>query len=338
MARSGTLALWLTSVWRRRGLAAWLMSPLALLYCALAAIRRKAYETGWLSVSEMPVPVIVVGNITVGGTGKTPLVIGLVENLARGGWCPGVVSRGYGGRASSWPRAVAADSDPQLVGDEPVIIARRANCPVMVGPDRVQAARALIEQGCNVVIADDGLQHYRLGRTIEIAVVDAVRRSGNGFCLPAGPLREPASRLDTVDMVVCNGTGARPGEYAMRLVLDRPVRLTSPDQVVDFDALQSRPVHAVAGIGNPQRFFADLVRCGLALHEHPYPDHWRFQSTDFDYEDGATILMTEKDAVKCLKFADERMWFVPASAQVDDAFFTRLLEMIPETHDRPKTA
>ena len=233
---------------------------------------------------------------------------------------------------------VTADSDPDRVGDEPVVIARRAGCPVMVGPDRVQAAGALIETGCDLVIADDGLQHYRLGRRVEIAVVDGMRRKGNGFCLPAGPLREPGSRLRSVDMVVCHGAGAEPGEHAMRLSMGDPVSLTDPHRVLAFDTLRAQPVHAVAGVGNPRRFFCELTRRGLVLREHAYPDHWRYRSEDFDYGDRDPILMTEKDAVKCMKIADERMWFVPASAEVDDAFFTRLLELVPETHDRPKTA
>lgn len=221
-------------------------------------LRRQAYRQGWWRSVRMPVPVIVVGNITAGGSGKTPLVIWLAEWLQANGWRPGIVSRGYGGLAAHWPQPVRADSDPRLVGDEPVLTVQRTACPMMVGPDRVAAARALLqEHDCNIIISDDGMQHYCLQRDIEIAVLDGSRRLGNGFCLPAGPLREPASRLAEVDLRVANGV-AKECEQQMLLQPQVVQRLHDGDsQSLEF--FRGQTVHAVAGIGNPARFFSAIA-------------------------------------------------------------------------------
>lgn len=305
-----------------------LLAPLGWLYCAVSEARRWAYGAGLLPVSDVGVPVLVVGNVTVGGTGKTPLVIWLVERLRAAGWNPGVVSRGYGGRARSWPQAVAPDSDPQQVGDEPVLLARRCRCPISVGPNRVQAARNLVEQGgCDIIVADDGLQHFALARDLEIAVVDGGRRFGNGRCLPAGPLRERTRRLQDVDFVVSNGAAARL-EYAMQLQGDNAVGLKNPDERQALSAFVHRPVHAVAGIGNPRRFFSHLRRFGLQLIEHPFADHHQFSADDLTFKDGLPVLMTEKDAVKCGAFATARHWQVPVSAVLDPKLEGRVLDLL----------
>jgi tetraacyldisaccharide 4'-kinase len=302
--------------------------PLSWLFCAVAILRRWSYGMGLLKVHRLPVPVVVVGNISVGGTGKTPLVAWLVAYLKQQGYRPGIVSRGYGGGANHWPQQVRPDSDPRMVGDEAILLARRSNCPMSVGPDRVAAANALLEYtDCDFIVSDDGMQHYALGRDMEIAVVDGVRRFGNGHCLPAGPLREPQSRLKTVDMVITNGVaGVR--EYSMKLEPDMLWNLPSPQVHKPLSAFRGKTVHAVAGIGNPQRFFTQLGESGIDVIEHPFPDHHPFKAADIQFDDGLPVLMTEKDAVKCFDFAQERHWCVPVQAQIDDRFiqvFERLL-------------
>lgn len=255
--------------WYRGSIWMYLLWPLAGLFCLLAGVRRMAYQRGWLKVWQPPVPLIVVGNITVGGSGKTPLVLWLAEYLRGQGYRPGLVSRGYGGRATSWPQHVTADADPLVVGDEAVLLARRSACPMVVGPDRVAAVQCLLsEYNVDIVIADDGMQHYRLGRTLEIAVLDGERRLGNGWCLPAGPLRERAERLDAVDLIVVNGQG-REGEWSMTLE-SSALQPLAQGEGMPLSALMGETVHAVAGIGHPQRFFDSLRRAGLQPWEHPF--------------------------------------------------------------------
>jgi len=291
--------------------------PVSGLYCSLVALRRLAYRAGILRSHKLPVPVIIVGNITVGGTGKTPLVIWLVETLRDMGHRPGVVSRGYGAKAGVWPQLVDTDSDPGAVGDEPVMIARRAACPVAVAPRRVTAARKLIaDYACDVIVCDDGLQHYALNRDVEIAVIDGERRLGNGRCLPAGPLRETASRLRSVDITVINGP-AFSGECGMRLVGTSAQSLRDPEVRRDLVEWQGCAVHGVAGIGNPGRFFTHLREQGLTVMEHAFPDHHSFQALDLQFGDDLPVIMTEKDAVKCRAFAGPTDWYVPVSARVD---------------------
>ena len=305
-----------------------LLWPLSLLFGLVARVRRLLYLHGLRQSEAVPVPLIVVGNISVGGAGKTPLVMRLVELLREAGYQPGVISRGYGGQSAQWPRQVMADSDPHQVGDEPVLLARRCRCPVVVGPDRVAAARALLDTyGCNVILSDDGLQHYHLRRDLEIAVVDGFRRLGNGACLPAGPLREPPSRLRAVDFVVGNGA-ARGGEYLMSLRGDRAVDLTDPGISVTLAGFSQSTVHAVAGIGDPGRFFDQLRHARLRILEHPFPDHHAFRPEDLHFPQDLPVLMTEKDAVKCLAFAPEGCWYVPVSARLEPAFEEDLLKRL----------
>jgi tetraacyldisaccharide 4'-kinase len=303
--------------------------PLSAAFAAGVWVRRRAYRSGLLRARSLPVPVIVIGNISVGGTGKTPLAIWVCKFLKAHGFHPGVVSRGYGGHARSWPQQVRPDSDAFMVGDEPLVIARHWGGPVAVGPDRHACASALLQHHhCDVIISDDGLQHYRLKRDIEIAVVDGVRRHGNGHCLPAGPLREPVSRLKSVDMVVTNGIAGR-GEFAMKYqtMTMRPVR-------GDFGAAsppapaQGLQVHAVAGTGNPDAFFDSLRTRGFRVHRHPFPDHHRYHMRDICFNDGLPVIMTEKDAVKCSHFAGPEHWFEPIEAELPAVFGHRLLELL----------
>lgn len=302
--------------------------PLAWLFCVLVTVRRKLYHVGIIRTQKLSVPVVIVGNICVGGSGKTPLVIWIVERLKKAGFAPGIVSRGYGGKAKIWPQKVRPDGDPETVGDEPVLLARRCKCPMAVGPDRVAAAQELIQhEHCDILVSDDGLQHYRLGRDVEIAVVDGIRRNGNGRCLPAGPLREPSKRLHSVDFVVTNGIAGH-GEIAMTVSGDRAVSLANPDQHCPLLDFKGRQVYAVAGIGNPCRFHELLARNGINYIEQSFPDHHRFQAQDFLNLDPLPILMTEKDAVKCSRLGLEHAWFVPVQSSLKEGFEQQLLEAV----------
>lgn len=310
--------------WYRKSPWLWLLWPIAALFCLLAVLRRRLYQQGVLRSVRLPVPVIVAGNITVGGSGKTPLVLCLADYLRQEGYRPGLVSRGYGGNAETWPQPVSAQSDPAMVGDEAVLLVRRSGCPMVVGPDRVAAARRLLQtEAVDVIISDDGMQHYRLQRDIEIAVIDGERRLANGLCLPAGPLREPASRLADVDFVVCNGL-AQSGEWGLSLDGDVALQLAGAGRC-DLSEFADSPVHAVAGIGNPERFFGFLRKKGLEVIGHAFPDHHPFVQDELNFSDDYPVLMTEKDAVKYLKHAGERHWFVPVSASLPEGFGRKLL-------------
>ena len=314
--------------WQRLGPLAIVLFPLSLIFRAVVAMRRAAYRLGLARQRRAGCPVIVVGNITVGGSGKTPLVIWLSEWLRDQGLHPGIVSRGYGGRARHWPQQVRADSDPRTVGDEAVLLAQRRGCPVCVGPDRPAAIEALLEHtDCNIVISDDGLQHFAMARDIEIAVVDGERRFGNGLMLPAGPLREPVSRLNSVDFVITNGKAAR-GEHAMRLRRPVLVPLSGEGEVRDIEQFQGVRVRAIAGIGNPERFFGMLRRFGLEVDARPFPDHHDFKAVELHFDDALPLLMTEKDAVKCRRIVTGDVWVVRVEAQPDAPFVHRLSKTI----------
>ena len=299
-----------------------LLAPAALAFRAATNVRRSLYRHGLLRIERLPVPVIVVGNITVGGSGKTPLTIALATELAGRGWHPGIVSRGYRGTSRA-PRAVGADDDDdaEVVGDEPLLLAR-TGLPVWIGADRPAAARKLLaaHPDRDLIIADDGLQHYALARDIEIAVIDASRGLGNGLPLPAGPLREPAARLGAVDAIVnLGGTGDARREFAMTLTGERFVRVNDSSVSTGAAPFRSGEVHAIAGIGDPSRFFAQLSALGIAAHCHPFPDHHRYVAADLALPGATAILMTEKDAVKCERFADDRCWALPVRATVEPA-------------------
>lgn len=323
-----TLAERIERAWyRKRTGALLLLWPLEGLYRLLSALRKR-----WLIKKAIPqlTPVIVVGNISLGGTGKTPLVIAVVRWLQSQGYKPGVISRGYGGQSAYYPFPVTDSALAQQVGDEPLLIARAAKCPVVVGPDRV-AALDFIERhyGCNIVVSDDGLQHYALARDIEIIVVDGMRGMGNGHCLPVGPLREPTSRLREADLVVVNGeTDQHWGGHAsvMRLEPGKLVNLVTGEKRLPEDF--PKRVRAVAGIGNPKRFYTTLVEFGLRPVPERFPDHHAFTAQDLDFGDALPIVMTEKDAVKCRAFAHENMWMLPVTAALPAAFFVALDEKI----------
>jgi tetraacyldisaccharide 4'-kinase len=302
------------------------LRSLALLFAGTVALRAWLYRRGLLRTHRLRVPVIVVGNLVAGGSGKTPLTIALARGLAAQGWRPGIVSRGYG-RRSRDPVRAGAGVPPEVCGDEPLLIARQTGLPVFVDSDRVAAARRLVAEGCNLIIADDGLQHRRLGRDIEIEVIDGERRHGNGRLIPAGPLREPAGRR--VDLRVANGGTAGEGEWPMRLVLGQaePLEGGAPRPLASF---AGAPVHAVAGIGNPGRFFASLRELGLAPIEHAFPDHHAFMREDLRFTPAHPLLMTEKDAVKCVDFPLAGAYAVPVRAELPAGFFAQLHERLAD--------
>jgi tetraacyldisaccharide 4'-kinase len=323
--------LWFVGHWYTRSPWLLLLIPLSLLYRVVIALRRAMYHSGLLKTHRLPVPVIVVGNLVVGGTGKTPLVAWLACYLGQAGYRPGLVARGYGGMASQWPQQVVPDSDPAMVGDEAVMLCRQTGCSMAVGPDRVAAARALLEHSdCDLILSDDGLQHYALQRDIEIAVIDGVLRFGNGLCLPAGPLREPVKRLEQVDLVVANGPGG-PGEYpmGMRLTVVHPLQGGGPQR--DLDSFHGQSIHAIAGIGNPERFFAALRRAGLRPEEHVFPDHHSFTPDDLMFGDDRPVIMTEKDAVKCHGFVVDNCWYAPVTIEMPWEFAGRVTTLLTDT-------
>ncbi|SNR66199.1 lipid-A-disaccharide kinase [Methylobacillus rhizosphaerae] len=317
---------WMEHQWYHR--TAWqiILRPFAWIFWLLMIVRRLAYRVGLLKSRRLPVPVIIVGNIHVGGTGKTPFVIWLVQQLRQNGWYPGVVSRGYGGSALH-TQQVKQDSTPEVVGDEPVLLVQRTNVPLYIGRKRSRAARYLLRDypECNLIISDDGLQHYALKRDIEIAIVDGERMLGNGQLLPAGPLRETSARLKEVDAVVFNGGPPAADSYLMHLVPDTLRQVSYPESKMDISALVGKRVHAVAGIGNPQRFFGQLESMGLIVEAHAFPDHHIYSEADFQFAKDEIVLMTEKDAVKCTGFARDQWWFMPITAEIDRALAEKIL-------------
>jgi tetraacyldisaccharide 4'-kinase len=303
------------------------LRPAAALFSLLVSLRRVAYRLGWLSSRHPGVPVVVVGNLTVGGTGKTPVVIWLAQHMREAGLRVGIVLRGYGVRVRS-PRLVSPLDDASSVGDEAMLLAKATGCAVAVGADRVAAAALLADAGCDLVVADDGLQHLALRHDLAIVVVDGERGFGNGALLPAGPMREPARRLAQVDFVVVQGEDRRhvAPAGALRLTL-LPHSLTSVDGQHErsLDSLRSQQLHAVAGIGNPGRFFAQLRALGAQPVEHAFADHHRYRAADLAFDDDHLIVMTAKDAVKCRAFATARMWCLNVSATLPAADAGRLL-------------
>jgi len=323
---------WIEPHWQNFTPVSAALCPFSLLFGAAAGARRAAYGAGLIPCVKLPVPVIVSGNITAGGTGKTPLALWLAAYLRARGRTPGIVCRGYGGRSSA-PQRVLPDSDPYKCGDEAVMLARRSGCEVWAGVDRVAVARSLLaaRPACNVLISDDGLQHYALARDVELCVVDAARGFGNGWLLPAGPLRERPSRLETVDAVVVNAGDGNTLHPSIALIPVRKARFTmklegrefrnilNPEHRVGPGHFRGRRVHAVAGIGNPERFFSHLQGLGLEFTAHSFPDHYRFAATDLAYPGAEAVLMTEKDAVKCRRFAAQTHWELPVDAVPDSA-------------------
>jgi tetraacyldisaccharide 4'-kinase len=299
------------------------MRALAPVYRMLSAAVRLSWSSGLRKPRRLRVPIIVVGNITAGGTGKTPVVLALIGALRERGWKPGVVSRGYGGSATA-PTLLDESPDPAVVGDEPSLIRCRSAVPVAIGRNRVDAARLLLDAGVDVILADDGLQNPSLARDIEICVIDGERRLGNGKLLPAGPLRESAARLGQVDFVICNGGQAAHGEIPMVLRGDEATPLAGDGLPRPLSTFGGKQVHAVAAIGNPGRFFEMLRQSHIEVVEHAFTDHHAIAAADLQFEDDLPILMTEKDAVKCVSFASARHWQVPVQAELPPAFFDQL--------------
>lgn len=320
------------SWYQKFGIITFLLLPLSILYCAVSWVRRTLYKFNILESSGLSVPVIVVGNISVGGTGKTPLVIAITQYLKANGFNPGVISRGYGGQASQWPQSVTPDSDPALVGDETVLIANRCRCPVSVGPNRVAAAEALLAaHQCDIIVSDDGLQHYAMKRNIEIVVMDGERRLGNRVCLPAGPLRELPSRLQSVDMLITNGA-PQSGEFGMQLKAYAFHKVNDDTELMPLNAFEGKNVDAVSGIGNNERFFRQIQDLGIHIHKHPFPDHYQYKLKDISFSDQKPILMTEKDAVKCQKYSLNDAWYLRVDACLENRFYETLTSLIRKTN------
>lgn len=321
---------WLTDSWYQTHPLRWLLLPLSLLYRLVIFLRKQAYQNDILTRHKMPVPVIIVGNISIGGTGKTPFVIWLTQQLKLAGYRPGIISRGYGSKAPAYPFDVSPDSPVRQAGDEPLLISRRTACPVVIDPDRSQAAVHLLSQHqCDVIISDDGLQHYALRRDIEITIVDGNRRFGNKLCLPAGPLREPMARLKTVDFVVYNGADVNQS-YQMQLRAHEWVNLANTEKRLPLDAFADQEVHAVAGIGHPQRFFDLLCDHKTIVHPHAFDDHHAFQANDLNFGDDLPLLMTEKDAVKCQPYAQADHWYLPVSAHIDESLPEAIIKKLKD--------
>jgi len=300
-----------------------LLLPFSWLFRLLVAIRYFLYRFHFIKKTRFNIPVIVVGNITVGGTGKTPFVIWLAEVLQKKGYRPGIVSRGVGGKKIVQPYWVDANASPEYVGDEAVLLTKRTQCPMVVCVDRVLAVKELLNKThCNIVISDDGLQHYRLDRDIEIVIVDGAREWGNGQLLPAGPLREPLKRLRKIDLVVMNG------QHDMKVNGHILFSITEPEQRLDLRALHQKTVHAVAGIGNPKRFFSLLRHHQVNVIEHVFPDHYLYQRDDIYFADDLSVIMTEKDAVKCVEFADQRHWYLPVRAEISSGLEKKIFSLL----------
>lgn len=307
---------------------------LALLYALILKFRRWLYRVGIKKPSRLSVPVLVVGNITVGGTGKTPLTAWLATELSQRGWQPGIVSRGYGGSELNTVM-LPLDAEPGRYGDEPVWLMRAAKCPVAIGRRRADAGRLLIERmHCDVVLCDDGLQHWSLARDLEVLVVDGERRFGNGRLLPAGPLREPESRAGNVDFVVVNGRTQAAGEIAMVVDANRLVAINDLTRAKSLEEFQGLQVHAVAGIGNPERFFRMLEDKGMQVIRHPFPDHHHFRRSDFDFSPSLPIVMTEKDAVKCACLGLPEAYMVPIDVDLPSQFADQLHRQLRQVQEQ----
>jgi tetraacyldisaccharide 4'-kinase len=327
---------WIHRVWYENAPSYVLLLPLSGIYWLVISLRRLCYKLGLFRTQKLPVPVLVVGNITAGGTGKTPITIWLIRELRRRGFSPGIVSRGYGGSKSPSSMRVDKDSDPAVVGDEPVLLAQRAGCPVVVDADRCRAATMLAEDGVDLVIADDGLQHYRMPRSYEICVIDGARGLGNRLLFPAGPLRESIGRLNNVDQLLLNGhlredddelSVVEQNAIVFELAATEACRLNG-SLTRPIDRFSGTTVHAVAAIGNPSRYFDILRSHGIQVIEHAFRDHAKIERSDLKFGDDFDILMTEKDAVKLGKSMSDKYWYVPVDVQMDEVIVGPWLEQI----------
>ncbi|MBP6104352.1 MAG: tetraacyldisaccharide 4'-kinase [Gammaproteobacteria bacterium] len=321
----------LQQLWHKKGYALWLLIPLSWLFTLVAALRRRLYQRGVLTQTRFKIPVIVVGNLSLGGSGKTPLVIYIAQMLQTRGLRVGIISRGYKG-SHQRPTLVKTQSDPALVGDEPYLIYQCLQCPVVVGKDRVAALQSLLENNTvDVVLSDDGLQHYALARSIEIVVMPA--ELANTYCLPAGPLREPLSRLKAVDLIVYNTPQVLqdikdPRSYNMHYQPDLLYKAADPTQRQALETFKGMQVHAVAGLGNPTRFFSMLQAAGLAIIPHVYPDHHAYKASDILFKDSFPVILTAKDFVKCTSFVQNQHWVLPIHAVLSEGFDQALWTLI----------
>lgn len=314
---------------RRLFLLNYLLLPFSWIFHLIITVRKALYRHAFLKVTHVSVPVVVVGNLTVGGTGKTPFVIWLANFLVSKGYHPGIISRGVGGKVSRKPQWVTKTASPHQVGDEAILLSTHTHCPLVVSSDRVKAVHALLrETHCDIILSDDGLQHYRLGRRMEIVLIDSQRHFGNQQLLPAGPLRESMRRLNEVDFVIGNGINdCYP--YTMQLYPDQFISLVKSD-ALPLTALNVKTIHAVAGIGHPERFFTLLREQGFTVIPHVFPDHYLYQPVDLDFADMLPIVMTEKDAVKCYSFADKRYWYLRICVKMDKTFESDFLQKLTQ--------
>ena len=330
------LQRWLESVWYDNGKGRFFLMPFSALYCAINHYQRKNQIAEREKRKRLPCPVIVVGNITVGGTGKTPLTIHIVKLLQSAGYKPAIITRGYGGKANTWPQSVTPESDASMVGDEAVLMASRTHVPVYAGANRLDSIKQLLQKhDCDVIVSDDGMQHYKLPRDIQIAVIDGKRQLGNGYCLPAGPLREKRARLSSCDFIVINGKIAEDKNAHKAYLVDSFDMGLLGDTLINISTAEEKPlsdfnecdVQALTGIGNPQRFYSTLEKYGLQLNKHSFPDHHAFQQSDLAFDLSSTVIMTEKDAVKCqaLLKNEANYWYLPITAHLDTRFDTALL-------------
>jgi tetraacyldisaccharide 4'-kinase len=305
-----------------------LLFPLTIIFVLLSNLRR--FLLIKFKQRILTIPTIIVGNISVGGTGKTPLLIALVKKLQAEGLAPGVISRGYGSNAKNYPYLLTEKSSSVEAGDEPLGIYNQTLCPVVIGPDRIAASSLLREQKVETLLSDDGLQDYTFGRHLEIAVIDGQRWFGNGWRLPVGPLRESASRLEKVDIVVVNNPSTNSPLTDFHAMHIRPLHWVNmkTSEILPLDALEKKVFHAVAGIGNPQRFYQTLKELGLEFIEHDFPDHYAYSEIDFDFAQNQAVVMTEKDAVKCKHFARDNWFYLVVEAELDERFWQEFMQKL----------
>ena len=333
--RTSRLQQWLESVWygSDKSIGRLLLMPLSYLYSAVNNYQRK---TQTKNLVKLDCPVIVVGNITVGGTGKTPLTIHIVQILQKAGYKPAIITRGYGGKATTWPQSVTADSSAKMVGDEAVLMAQRTGVPLFAGADRLESiAQLLKSHDCDVIVSDDGMQHYKLPRDIQIAVIDGKRQLGNGYCLPAGPLREKKERLSSCDLIVVNGKNSNAdtdifGNYFEMGLSGATLMNLSTQEKKSLSEFSGQDVQALTGIGNPQRFYSTLLEHNLKLIKNSFPDHYAFEASDLCFDVESIVIMTEKDAVKCKTLIGDakQYWYLPVSATLTNDFDRALLDQL----------
>ncbi|THB74090.1 MAG: tetraacyldisaccharide 4'-kinase [Gammaproteobacteria bacterium] len=322
---------WLLKKWSSRNWLTILLLPVSLLYRFVILKKRSAFLTN--PPIKHPIPIVIVGNIYVGGTGKTPIVVHIVNLLKKRGYNPAVISRGYGVKVDI-PKEVGNGSSTKQVGDEPMLIYNNCNVPIVVGPDRNASVEYILQKcDCDIIISDDGLQHYALNRDIEIVVFDGQKGLGNGFLLPAGPLREPFDRINRADFTLINGNSSYLKGTSFFLEIEHAVNMVC-GETVDLKQFSIKAgigkVHAVAGIGNPERFFAQLEQFGLEVIRHEYDDHYPYSEHNLDFVDGYPVVMTEKDAVKCMKFAKDDWWMIPASVRFSGDFESQFLAKVKQ--------